>query len=74
MGIDNSYMRDFCEAYHLKSGITEPRYYKISENPTCMELLLINHPRSFHKSQNESDCNEIIFSKSEAKNHKLSGV
>ena len=33
-----------------RSLITEPTCYKNSENPTCFDLILTNHPRSFQNS------------------------
>ena len=50
VSIDNSYMAGFRDAYDLKSLITEPTCYKNPEIPTCIELILTNHPRSFQNS------------------------
>ena len=47
VGFNNSHVRDFCDTYDLKSLITKPTCYKTPENPTCIDLLLTNHTRSF---------------------------
>ena len=50
VSIDNSYMAGFCDTYYLRSLITEPTCYKNPENPTCIDLILTNHPLSFQNS------------------------
>ena len=47
VGINKSHIRDFCDTYDLKSLNTKPTCYKTPENPTCIDLLLTNHPRTF---------------------------
>ena len=48
--IDNSYMAGFCDTYDLRSLIMEPTCYKNPENPTCIDLILTNHPFTFQNS------------------------
>ena len=41
---------DFCETNNLKNLISVPTCYKSLDNPTCIDLILTNRPRSFQKS------------------------
>ena len=41
-------MRHLCDTYDLRSFITEPKCYKDPRNPTCIDLILTKHLRSFH--------------------------
>ena len=50
VNIDKNYMTDFCDTYVLRSLITELTCYKNPENPTSIDLILTNHPRSFQNS------------------------
>ena len=50
VSIDNSYMAGFCSTYDLRSLITEPTCYKNPENPTCINIILTNHPLNFQNS------------------------
>ena len=43
-------MNAFCERYSLRSLITEPICYKNPANPNCIDLNLMNSPRSFQNS------------------------
>ena len=43
-------MKDFCETYNLKNLITEPTCYKNAQNPSLIDLILTNKPKSFHSS------------------------
>ena len=80
-------MTGSCNTYNLRSLITKPTCYKNPENPTCIDLILTNHPYSFqnscvfeigqsdfHKMTVSSDYNESIFSKTPTKNRKLETV
>ena len=40
----------FCDKYDLKCLIKEPTRYKNPENPSCVDLILTNHPKCFHSS------------------------
>ena len=44
----NSYMEEFCASYNLKNFIKQPTCFKNLENPTCIDQILTNHPKSFH--------------------------
>ena len=48
VSIDNSYMAGFFDTYDLRSLITDPACFKNPENLTCVDLILTNHPNSFH--------------------------
>ena len=37
----------FCEIYNTKNIIKEKTCFKNPENPTCIDLILTNRPRSF---------------------------
>ena len=43
-------MKDFCDSYGLKSLIKVPTCFKNPENPSCIDLILINNPLSFQSS------------------------
>ena len=43
-------MEQFCASYNLKSLIKEPKYFKSVDNPSCIDLILTNHPNSFQNS------------------------
>ena len=46
----NSYLEEFCASYNLKNLIKQPTCFKNLENPTCINHILTNHPKSFHLS------------------------
>ena len=46
----NSSMKEFCSLNGLKNLINEPKCYKNSEKPTCIDLILTNQPTSFQHS------------------------
>ena len=48
--IGDKFMSDFCESYNLSSLIKESTCYKNPENPSCIDLILTNSPRSFQYS------------------------
>ena len=48
--IDEQLMKSFCDNYSLESLIRHPTYYKNFENPTCIDLILTNMPRSFQST------------------------
>ena len=41
-------MNSFCTLFKLKKIAKKPTYYKKLENPSCIDLVLTNCPRSFH--------------------------
>ena len=41
---------DFCEIHNTKNIIKEKTCFKNPENPTCIDLILTNRPRSFQDS------------------------
>ena len=48
---DNEHhMKSFCENCGLKNLIRQPTYYKNPSNPVCIDLILINVPRSFQNT------------------------
>ena len=48
---DNEHhMKSFCENYGFKDLIRQPTYYKNPSNPVCIDLILINVPRSFQNT------------------------
>ena len=40
-------MKCFCGNYNLKSLVKQSTCYKNPDNPTCIDLMLTNAPRSF---------------------------
>ena len=43
-------MKQFCASYNLKSLIKEPTCFKSVDNPSCIDLILTNHPKCFQNS------------------------
>ena len=43
-------MDDFCELFHLKSLIKTPTCFKSINNPSCIDLIFTNKPKSFQNS------------------------
>ena len=43
-------MEQFCATYNLKSVIKEPTCFKSVDNPSCIDLILTNHPKCFQNS------------------------
>ena len=48
--ISNSFMEQFCASCNLKSLIKEPTCFKSVDNPSCIDLILTNHPKCFQNS------------------------
>ena len=48
--ISNSFLEKFCTSYNLKSLIIEPTCFKSVDNSSCIDLVLINHPKCFQNS------------------------
>ena len=43
----DTYMHEFINMYGLKSLVNEPTCYKNVNNPSCIDLILTNRPKSF---------------------------
>ena len=48
--VSNFLLEQFCETYNLKSLIKVPTCFKSIENPSCIDLILTNHPKCFQHS------------------------
>ena len=48
--VDDETMRNFCNSYSLHSRIKQPTCFKNPENPSCIDLILANKPRSFQST------------------------
>ena len=48
--IEEPELREFCDIYNLSNLITEPTCFKNPENPSSIDLILTNKPRSFVNS------------------------
>ena len=46
----NNYLEEFWASYNLKNLIKQPTCFKNPDNPTLIDLILANHPKSFHLS------------------------
>ena len=46
----NNYLEEFCASYNPKNLIKEPTCFKNIDNPTLIDYILTNHPKSFHSS------------------------
>ena len=49
-GLKDASIKNFCLAYSLTCMINKPTYYKNREKLFCIDLILINCPRSFQNS------------------------
>ena len=43
-------MKSFCQIYNFKNLSQKPTHYKNPTNPTCVDLIITNKPRSFQNS------------------------
>ena len=43
-------LQEFCNLYNMKNLVNEPTCYKNYNNPTCIDLILTNRPRSFQNT------------------------
>ena len=50
VGKEEQHMKAFCDNYNLTSLIKQPTCYKNPNNPTCIDLILSNTPRSFQST------------------------
>ena len=48
--IMNTTMKDFCESYGLNHLMTEPTCFENAPNPTCIDMIMTNSPKSFENS------------------------
>ena len=48
--VDDETMKDFWSSYCLKSLIKQSKCFKNPENPSCIDLIFTNKPRSFHST------------------------
>ena len=44
----NNYWEEFCASYNFKNLIKQPTCFKNPDNPTLIDHILTNHPKSFH--------------------------
>ena len=49
-GMEDSSLKLFCSNYSLTSMINKPTCFKNPDNPSCIDLILTNSPRSFQNS------------------------
>ena len=47
----NDHMVDFLSLFGLKNLITEPTCFKNATNPSCIDLIITNRPKSFQHSK-----------------------
>ena len=63
--ISDSFLEQFCASYNLKSLIKEPTCFRSVDNPSCIDLILTNHPKCFQNSgvyeTGISDFHKLIF-------------
>ena len=50
VGIEEQLTKAFCDKYNLASLIKQPKCYKNLNNPTCIDWILSNTPRSFQST------------------------
>ena len=46
-GIEDTSVKHFCNSFNLTSMVSKPTCYNIPNKPSCIHLILTNHPRSF---------------------------
>ena len=49
-GMEHSALKDFCNLYSLTSLINKPTCWKNPTKPTCIDLILTNHPKFFQNT------------------------
>ena len=47
---DNTYIKRFCDNFDLTNLIKEHTCFKNPENPSCIDLILINRPSNFQNA------------------------
>ena len=50
LGIEEQHVKAFCDNYNLRSLIKQLACYKNPNNPTCIDFILSNTPRSFQST------------------------
>ena len=57
-GIEDTSIKNFCNSFNLTSMVNKSTCYKNSNKPSCIDLILTNHPRSFRDSYvlEKQDC------------------
>ena len=50
VGKENNYMKIICKNYNFRTLIKQPTCYRNPDNPTCINLILTNVPRSFQST------------------------
>ena len=50
VGKENNYVKLFCKNYNLKALIKQPTCRENPDNPTCIDLILTNVPRSIQST------------------------
>ena len=48
--LSNNFVDRFCGTYSIKSLIEKPTCFKDPDNPTCIDLILINRQKCFQNS------------------------
>ena len=48
--VKQKYLTEFCQLYNLKNLINMSNFFKNLSNPSCIAVMLTNHPRSFQNS------------------------
>ena len=48
--IEDSFMKNFCENYDLRSLVKEPTCFKNPKRPSCIDPIVTDKPRSFIKT------------------------
>ena len=75
-------LNDFCKVYNFFYLVKEPRCFKNPYNPSCIDLFLTNHPRSFQNTLTKETgisnfhkmvitVMKVFYKKTETKNHSI---
>ena len=48
--MSETFMNEFCEINNLKNLVKEPTCFKNPLNPTCIDLMLTNRPKTFQNT------------------------
>ena len=43
-------VQEFCNSFNMKNLVKEPTCYKNYDNPSCIDLIITNRPRSFQNT------------------------
>ena len=49
--LNDATMKNFCQIYGYKNIVKDKTFFKNLINPTCIDLIIANRPKSFQESE-----------------------